>query len=162
MERSVRFNIPDAENDDQEFEWVQYSGTREADLTVKQRKLIRIFAYLGMNVYLYLNGQKEDASRLYRSLHLLRLRQNDSRNSTIEFCRINDDRMQIEQRSINEITERMVVIWNYLFDLAINFENIHPDGTEFIKRLVEVDDADAGDDVTPIADISVGSSFEDS
>ena len=55
----------------------------------------------------------------------------------------------------------MTVIWNYLFDLAIHFENTHRDGTNFINKLIEVDESDDEDDVTPIADISVGSSFEE-
>ena len=162
MTKSVRFDLVQNSEQDSNTAWTRFSGTRNPDLSVNQRKMIRIFAYLGMNVYLYLNERKRRAFQLYQSLHLHRLRQNESRNTTVEFCRIIDDRMQLEARKFDDLQAKMTSIWNYLLKLAIDFEHIHPDGTDFVRLLAGIDDSEVGDDVTPVANISVSSSFEDS
>ena len=57
----------------------------------------------------------------------------------------------------------MYNLWNYLFDLAINFEHPESEGEEFLAQLAGADGmslAEFQDEDTPVADISVDNSFQ--
>lgn len=145
-----------------EADWIDISGERDPNMTTKERKILRIFAYLGLNVYLFLVSEKRKLKNIYQRLRLLQPPPHESRNNTVEFYRSRDRQMTIAARKLSSCERKMYAIWNYLFDVPANFENPHPDGTEFINLLTSADVTDSSEDeeeVTPIANVSVGSSF---
>ena len=141
--------------------WLENESNRDPNMKVGEQKLIKIFAYLGLNVYLFLKRQKSDEEILYRHLRLRRFPPNESRIGFDEFHRTCDECMVDAVRKINRLETQMADIWNFLYELPANFERLSPDGTRFIGKLADMDESDLEDDVTPIADVSAGNAFDE-
>lgn len=149
-----------------EVDWVEFSGVRDPNMTNSQRKLVKSLAYLGLKVYLFMAQEKAKLKNIYSRLRLLQPPTHDSRNITgnEEFYRIRNMQVTNASRKLAKCEHDMYAMWNYLFDLPANFERVHPDGSNFIMALttsdVEGGSDSSGEEEVPVADVSVGSSFE--
>ena len=147
-------------------DWVEFSGERDPNMTNLERKLVKSLAYLGLKVYLYMGQEKQRLKNIYSRLRLLQPPTHDSWNFTAqeEFCRTRNLQITNASRRLAKCEHDMYAMWNYLFDLPANFERLHPDGSNFILALTEADgvgdSSSSEEEEAPIADVSVGSSFD--
>ena len=151
-------------------DWLEASGKRDESMTVDQRKILKILAYLGLDIYLFMGRERRKIKDIHHRLRLCLLQTptHESRNNTEEFNRI-----RAISRAMGDASDKMLryahdmfALWSYLFDLAANFEDVHTDGSEFINKLIEADGPTLsdfeGDEEAPVAEISACDLFRGS
>ena len=143
MSRKVQFDTPNEPTINASImdcgPWPLISGRRDPNMTLIQRKMVKIMAYLGINVYLKLATDKE---KIVNAMLL-----------TAQGHQISVDppRLQDLDRERLILQKNMGELWLFLLKLPGNFEHLHPDGSKFMDILENIDEFDLPDEVGPIA-----------
>ena len=124
---------------------VTFRGTRDPQMSQTERKMIRCMGYLGLTVY---QDMKKDREWLKESLTDMMERP--------EFRFGGELRPQVMRLTaiLESLDQKLKEFWLFLYGLAVNFENLDPMGTNFIRELQEAY-VEERDEESPIAIISL-------
>ena len=138
-------------------------GVRDPSLTTVQRKMIRIWAYLGLEVFKDMKKDHKYLSETENELLIqLRMRIIENRMSTVvdrDAITVAVNKLEECRNVIESLEDTLEKHWLFLFRLPANFERIQTDGSDFLMRLLEAD-PQRGLEVGPIAMISTDDSPE--
>ena len=140
-------------------------GLRDPNMTTKQRKMVRIWAHLGLETF---KDMKKDQKNLEEAVLRLgeEIYQNRGITESEAVIRLYGPNGVVgrQQRFLNILTSLKRTLndhWTFLFKLPANFERFNPDGIKFLLDLMELD-PDRETEVGPIAVISMEPELNDS
>ena len=170
MSRRVTFEnveMQSGANNPNVAEWEDaIEGLRDPTMTTKQRKLIRIWAHLGLETYKdMLKDQEKIKNALLSIGEELGVSSDDESELDITHRLYGPNGIVERQRKLLDILvslrDTLKDHWKFLFKLPANFERFDPDGIKFLTDLMEVDPEKRAE-VGPIALISMEPEINDS
>ena len=158
MTRMVSFDIPEPVDTDNwnpsRMTWIFYSGLRDPNMSKSERKMLRLIAYLGLEVY---KDWKEERNQAIEARNAVLNSGEFSRAYQFEPFEIGNRVVDIN-RLLSNMELRLSKLHKFLFSLAGNFEELHPMGTRFIEQLEELN-FQSIQELVPIAVINLDDSF---